>query len=230
MGITKKNTLTVLREKFMCNDSSNQGMHGYGCCCCPPGPRGPQGLQGPAGPQGLQGPEGPQGPKGDQGMSGPIGPQGPQGVPGAQGPQGDAGPIGPAGPQGPQGPVGPAASSRYANVYASLPQLIGAYSSLTDSVLFDKQNAVSSGDFDLSQASITGDVKFLKHGIYHLAWQLQARITPPIPDPVPSWSFGFWVNGVLIPEAFIRDLHKRLGTMLAIRLEMFRSKYKLETY
>src|SRR6185503_6383327 len=29
--------------------------------------------------------------------------------------------------------------------------------------------------------------------------QLQARITPPVPDPVPSWSFGFWLDGVLIP-------------------------------
>ena len=58
---------------------------------------------------------------------------------------------------------------------------------------------ISSPDFDLSQVNVTGDIKFLKHGVYHLAWQLQARITPPVPNPVPSWSFGFWVNGVLVP-------------------------------
>ena len=58
---------------------------------------------------------------------------------------------------------------------------------------------VNSPDFDLSQMNITGDLKFLKHAIYHLAWQLQARITPPVPNPVPSWSFGFWLNGVLVP-------------------------------
>jgi hypothetical protein len=66
-------------------------------------------------------------------------------------------------------------------------------------VKFDSQDSVSAGDFDLTQMNVTGDIKFLKHGIYHLAWQLQARIAPPIPQPVPSWSFGFWINGVLVP-------------------------------
>lgn len=87
----------------------------------------------------------------------------------------------------------------YANVYSSLAQIVGPYSSANDMVLLDKQNAVSSGDFDLSQANVNGSIKFLKHGVYHLQWQLQARVTPPVPDPVPSWSFGFWVNGVLVP-------------------------------
>ncbi len=32
-----------------------------------------------------------------------------------------------------------------------------------------------------------------------MQWQLQARVAPPIPTPVPSWSFGFWINGVLVP-------------------------------
>jgi hypothetical protein len=64
--------------------------------------------------------------------------------------------------------------------------------------MLNAQNAVSVGDFDLSLANSTGEIKFLKHGIYHMAWELQARIVPPVPDPVPSWSFGFWKNGVLI--------------------------------
>ena len=42
-----------------------------------------------------------------------------------------------------------------------------------------------------------GDVKFLKHGVYHLQWELQGRISVLV-QPVPSWSFGFWLNGILV--------------------------------
>lgn len=196
-------------------------------CCCPQGPQGPQGVQGPAGvmgpagpagQQGVQGPQGaqgipgvagPKGDTGDTGATGPAGMTGPQGLPGVAGPQGPAGAqgsIGPAGPQGvpgPQGPVGPAGSGNgpYASVFATVPQTIQPYNApgVADMVKFDSQDSVSAGDFDLTQMNVTGDIKFLKHGIYHLAWQLQARIAPPIPQPVPSWSFGFWINGVLVP-------------------------------
>jgi hypothetical protein len=65
--------------------------------------------------------------------------------------------------------------------------------------LFNSQNAVSVGDFDLSLMGVDGSIKFLRAGVYSIGWLLQARITPPIPDPVPSWSFGFWNNGILIP-------------------------------
>jgi hypothetical protein len=176
------------------------------------GSQGAQGLQGipgqmgPQGPVGQMGPQGSQGPQGIDGIPGPIGPQGQIGVNGSQGPAGPQGPQGNAGPMGPQGIQGVAGkdcdcsdSGTYANVFASIAQVISAYNIPGDTVLFDKQNSVSTGDFDLSQMGITGDVKFLHHGIYHLAWQLQARITPPVPNPVPSWSFGFWVNGVLVP-------------------------------
>jgi hypothetical protein len=115
--------------------------------------------------------------------------------------------MGPQGPQGIQGVPGKdcdcsqdmGACERYANLYATVAQTVPAYGSPNDMVKFDAQNSVSAGDFDLSLANVSGDVKFLKHGIYHLAWQLQARITPPVPNPVPSWSFGFWLNGVLVP-------------------------------
>jgi hypothetical protein len=134
------------------------------------------------------------------------GPQGQIGQNGAQGPQGPQGPMGPMGPQGVPGIQGPngkdcesCGCERYLNTYATVAQVIGAYLSGTDTVKFDAVNSVSAGDFDLTMANISGDVKFLKHGIYHLAWQLQARITPPVPNPVPSWSFGFWLNGVLVP-------------------------------
>jgi hypothetical protein len=173
------------------------------------GSQGLQGMSGPMGPQGaagLNGQAGPQGPIGNDGPMGAVGPQGQIGQNGAQGAQGPAGAIGPVGPQGIQGIQGVAGKdcadsgcNRYLNSYATVAQVIGAYLSGTDSVKFDAMNAMSAGDFDLTMANVTGDIKFLKHGIYHIAWQLQARITPPVPNPVPSWSFGFWLNGVLVP-------------------------------
>jgi hypothetical protein len=155
----------------MCKEDMN-----YKCCCC---------VQGPQGIPGLQGPQGVQGVPGAQGIPGQMGAQGPQGLQGPSGQDCDCLEV----------------SLPYANVYASIAQIIQPYNvaQIADQVLFDKQNAVSLPDFDISQMNINGDIKFLKHGIYHLQWQLQARITPPIPTPVPSWSFGFWVNGVLVP-------------------------------
>lgn len=158
----------------MCNEMNK---------CCPPCC-----LQGPQGVPGLQGA------------------QGIQGVPGAQGAAGQTGAQGPQGLQGPAGKDGKCPdhcdASPFANVYASVAQNIQPYNvpALSDQVLFDKQNAVSSPlDFDLSQMNISGDIKFLKHGIYHITWQLQARISTPVPVPVPSWSFGFWLSSVLVP-------------------------------
>jgi hypothetical protein len=60
-------------------------------------------------------------------------------------------------------------------------------------------NAVSAANFDTSAMGTSGVIKFLTHGVYHIAWQLQGRIQPPVPEPVPSWSFGFYLNGVLVP-------------------------------
>lgn len=145
--------------------------------------------------------------QGPQGVPGPEGPQGIQGVPGAQGATGSQGIQGVQGMQGPQGPAGKdcdcsgggGACEMYANVYASIPQIVGPYLNTNDTVLLDSQNQVSVGDFDLSMMSVDGSVKFLKHAVYHLQWQLQARIVPPTPSPVPSWSFGFWINGILVP-------------------------------
>ncbi len=184
----------------MCHDSNDE------CCCCF-GPQGPQGIQGPQGPQGIQGvpgQDGAPGPMGPMGSQGPQGLNGQNGSPGPQGPQGIAGPQGPQGIQGEPGKDCDCSQSgceRYANIYAATAQLVAAYNipAIADQVLFDSQNAVSVGDFDLSNSNLTGDIKFLKHGIYHLQWQLQARILPPVPVPVPSWSFGFWINGILVP-------------------------------
>lgn len=171
-----------------------------GCDCCPQGPQGAQGIQGqpgvagPAGSAGQQGAQGPTGPQGLQGMPGKDGDQGPMG-PSGSGAQGPAGPVGPMGPAGPSGST----AARYTNVYASVTQLVTPYNTAGDAVLFDSINTQSAGDFDLSLLASKGEIKFLKSGVYHMSWQLQARITPPLPSPVPSWSFGFWKNGVLVP-------------------------------
>lgn len=61
------------------------------------------------------------------------------------------------------------------------------------------QSAPFQSDFDLSLMSTKGIIKILNAGVYHMSWQLQASIVPPVPVPVPSWSFGFWLNGVLVP-------------------------------
>lgn len=146
--------------------------------CCQQGPQGVPGMQGP---QGIQGVPGPQGIPGQMGMQGPEGIQGPKGDPG-------------------QNCDCAESEFPYLNIYASVAQVIQPYnaSAVSDQVLFDKKNTDSGSlDFDLSQMNVSGDVKFLKHGIYHLTWQLQGRISVLV-QPVPSWSFGFWVNNVLV--------------------------------
>jgi len=158
-----------------------EDMHNWRPCC----EQGPQGVPGLQGPQGIQGVPGPQGVQGLPGMQGPQGMQGPKGDPGKD-----------------CDCSGLMSNEPYANVFASVAQLIQAFNvpAVADTVMFDKQNAVSSpADFDLSQMNVSGEIKFLKHGIYHIQWQLQARISAPVPNPVPSWSFGFWLDGVLVP-------------------------------
>lgn len=47
--------------------------------------------------------------------------------------------------------------------------------------------------------SIDGSVKFLKSGIYYINWGSESKVEPPIPSPTPSFSFGLWINGQIIP-------------------------------
>lgn len=158
----------------MCDESKEMKWHR----CCEVGPQGPAGLQGPQGIQGVPGSQGIMGPSGAQG------PQGPQGVPGKDCDCHDK---------------ECQCCERYANVYSSIPQALGAFGAANDMVLFNLQNAVSAADFDLSLMASAGQIKFLKHGIYSIGWALQAKTTPPVISPVPSWSFGLWVNGALVP-------------------------------
>lgn len=162
-----------------CDDKMNEYKK---CCGCQQGPQGVPGLQG------------------DQGI---------QGVPGAQGIMGAQGVQG---VQGLQGPAGKDCDSTgrecnccesYANLWAQPPQILGAFGSANDAVLFQFQNAITPADFDLSQMSVDGSVKFLKAGVYRINFGAEAKVSQPIPLPVPSFSFGLWKNNVLIPGSTI---------------------------
>lgn len=164
----------------MCKEDSNYNEHKR-CCGCEQGPQGVPGMQGP------------------QGVQGQVGPQGPQGLTGMQGPQGLQGAPGKDCQPGTGNDMRECCNDSYCSVYSSVSQVIGAYNSGTDAVLFNSQSAVNAADFDLSAMNANGSVKFLKHGIYKIGWVLQARIQPPVAQPVPSWSFALWLNGVLVP-------------------------------
>lgn len=89
----------------------------------------------------------------------------------------------------------------FCNVYANPPQLLQPFGSPADAVLFQGQNAVSALAFDLTKMGVDGSVKFLKSGVYYINWGSEAKVEPPIPSPTPSFSFGIWMNNVLVPGA-----------------------------
>lgn len=149
------------------------------CCCCIQGPQGVPGLQGE---QGLQGQAGPQGIPGQQGVQGV---QGLQGIPGVCTPEQCQG-------------AGSKSCESYANVWTELPQVLTPNNTPTDSVLFQFLNANVAADFDFSMMSVDGSVKFLKSGVYRIAYSAEGKVSQPIPTPVPSFSFALWKNNVLV--------------------------------
>lgn len=164
----------------MCKDD----MHKKDCCCCIQGPQGVPGLQGE---QGIQGVPGAQGAMGPQGVQGVQGLQGPPGVCHCEDcPDRDCN-----------------CCESYANVWAQPPQILGPFGSATDAVLFQFQNAVVAADFDLTMMAIDGSIKFLKAGVYRVNFGAEAKVSQPIPLPVPSFSFGLWKNAVLVPGSTI---------------------------
>ncbi len=156
------------------------------CCDCKEGPQGVPGDQGPQGPQGVPG---------VQGAMGPQGVQGPRGLQGAPGKDCE--------PRPPCPPSEKCCCNTWMNVFGSPPQTIAAFGTGADAVIFQGQNAVSTGDFDLSMMSVDGSVKFLKSGVYVINWGAEAKVQPPIPSPTPSFSFGLWLNNVVIPGSVI---------------------------
>jgi len=55
--------------------------------------------------------------------------------------------------------------------------------------------------FDITNAGVNGEVVVLENGFYEINWGVDGLLTPPYPFPVPAWSFGIFVNGVLAPAS-----------------------------
>ena len=215
------------REQNCCCCVGPQGVQGPAGMMGPQGPAGAtgprgangatgaQGVQGAQGQNGLNGPAGAQGPagaigaQGAQGVAGAQGPKGADGAPGAAGPAGAQGANGPMGPQGPQGLQGvpgkdcnpDCCKKVYLNLYSIKDQSLGPNGSATDAVKLELTGQITLPDFDISLAATTGAVKFLKAGVYQLAWDACGQLAPPFPSPVPSWALGMYINGVLVPSS-----------------------------
>lgn len=82
----------------------------------------------------------------------------------------------------------------YAHVYSVMDQDISA----AGTVVFENINTATAS-FDLTMASTTGEVKFLKSGIYRLQFTVQGGLTPPLPQPIPDWAFALYINGSHVP-------------------------------
>lgn len=130
--------------------------------------------------------------------------QGPQGVPGLQGIQGIQGVAGPqgipgqTGMQGPSGNYNNSFSASYANIYSNPPQSLDAFGGAKDTVLFQAKNGIVESDFDLSSMEKDGTIKFLRAGTYRIHYDVKAKVSSPVPSPVPSFGFGLWKNGTLV--------------------------------
>ncbi len=193
-----------------------QGIQGF---------QGPQGIQGPAGqnggmggigPMGVQGPKGDVGPQGSTGVTGaqgPAGAMGPSGAQGLAGADGHPGSIGPQGPQGMEGPQGlqgiqgvpgkdcnPECCQKvYLSMFSEVDQPLTAFGGVQDFAQFTSAAIMSSPlDFDISLAATQGKIKFLKSGVYSVAWDADGQLAPPFPGPVPSWALGFYLNGAFV--------------------------------
>ena len=143
------------------------------CCGCKEGPQGVPGLQGPQGIQGVPG------------AQGSIGPQGVQGVQGLQGPAGkDCEPR--------EDCCQRAYLSIYSNVNQTVPSSMPTLFNVT---------SLNSGDFNVANAPINGEIEILKHGIYVLTWGVDAILHAPFPFPVPAWAFSIYLNGVQVPNS-----------------------------
>lgn len=175
------------------------------------GPVGPQGPKGDTGPMGQMGPQGQVGPQGFAGQNGQAGPAGVQGPAGKDGVDGAMGPMGPQGPQGIPGPMGPqgiqgipgrdcehkeneCCPPAYADLYTHISQSLAP----GEAISMELSNAVSAADFDLSMVNVDGSVKVLRHGIYYISIQVLCKLTPPFPQPVPSWVIALTKNGSLV--------------------------------
>jgi hypothetical protein len=67
------------------------------------------------------------------------------------------------------------------------------------SAFFELVSATTT-DFDVNLAPITGDITALKKGYYSVQWEVDGMLTDVI-FPPPSWSFGIYINGLLVASS-----------------------------
>lgn len=134
------------------------------------------------------------------------GPQGPQGIQGVPGAQGAVGAQGIQGPQGLQGPPGKDCSSSSSNPPPSPSLAYLSVYSLKNQTLQPNSSpvlegiSINSSDFDVSLANSTGEIKFLKHGIYLIDWNCDG-VASQFNTPMPAWSLAIFKNNALIPNS-----------------------------
>ncbi len=163
----------------MCKDEKNHDHHEKWHPCCL---QGPQGNEGPQGPQGVQGVPGSQGVMGSQGIQGPQGLQGEKGDPGKDCDCHE---------------VMCRCDTALCNVWSEQDQIVGAWTAANDFIKFEGSN-FASAEFDLTNAALLGEVRFLQKGRYVINYAVEGTLNPPFPAPVPSWCLGLFRNGVLI--------------------------------
>jgi len=182
----------------------------HDCKCkadpCAASMQGVQGQQGNQGIQGLTGPQGPAGAKGDTGAMGPQGIQGIQGEMGIPGPQGIPGSCVNCKDDGNGGEC-KCPKPEYCEVYSLVAQNLAASPGPNlagQSVLFEG-SIIATANLDISQASVSGEIKINRKGWYDVVVGVCGSLTP-LPTPLPVWTFSLFRNGILLPASTFSNM------------------------
>jgi len=76
----------------------------------------------------------------------------------------------------------------YLNLYSLIAQPLASAAPALFEVI-----GVDSGDFDVSQANISGEIKIMKKGVYVINWGANAALQT-LAFPVPAWGFALYLN------------------------------------
>ncbi len=125
-------------------------------------------------------------------------PECPRGPQGQRGPQGIQGILGIDGIRGIQGLEGPCHRSiqEFTNLYSVVNQKLGPNGNPSDVVLLENNNIISAA-FDSTLASTTGEIIFLRSGVYFIDWYASGIISD-FSARVSHWSLSIYINGVIV--------------------------------
>ena len=102
-----------------------------------------------------------------------------------------AGPQGVPGLRGKKGSPGLSATKSVASLFSLVNQQLSA----GGSVLFEHTSAITPADYDVSLASTTGQITFLKTGTYNIYWGVEGELAAPFPNHVPGWALALYLDG-----------------------------------